>query len=685
MRTHYCSIRLSYWPTGSAARACFLVLLSGCPGAIARAADEPLRITISEAAGVYEPAAPGEVSLYSTPIQYEVLSRETFAASSVTLSQVLEKALGTQVQTSGGLGSFSTVNLRGASSEQVLVYLDGVPLNDASGGGVDLGSIDLEQLQRIEIFRGATPLELGGASLGGAVNLVTQKAGRGTAGNVKGIVGSFGTRGLAGAWQQSTERDSVLLNASALASDNDFEILNDNGTSFNDEDDFYEPRNNADFDQQNLFGKWRRDIGEDAALTIALQAFHKDQGLPDLSNDPDTRTRFITETLRLQNRVDVLRFGRDERNSASVNLFAIDKQEVFDDREGQIGLQVQHTRGTTRRLGVDGFLNRNYGDTTLRGIAESYRETYAFEDLLDMLADSESRRDTVTLGAELNHYTLENRLILSGVLRSQWVWDELEATDARVGTPPTVEEKSYDFVSPQVGMKYVLNAYSHVKVNAGQYARIPAFFELFGDRGYFVGNEDLVPETGTNVDAGVQYVWFAPHTWYHQARVTGEIFYNRAQDLIARVFDAQGVGRSENISQASIKGISLAASLTPLAALQTGIALTLMDTEIDSELTAFDGNQLPGQFAGTYQLTVSYPSAPWRYVFESHLREDMYFDSANLLPADDQSWSNVSVQRKTASWETELRINNLFDERLQDFNGFPKPGREFLASVRVRF
>ena len=662
-----------------------LALVSGLPVAVTLAADKPLRVTISEAAGVYELAAPGEVSLYSTPIQYEVLSRETFAAGSATLSQVLEKALGTQVQTSGGLGSFSTVSLRGASSEQVLIYLDGVPLNDASGGGVDLGSIDLEQLQRIEIFRGATPLELGGASLGGAVNLVTQKADRDTTGNIKATVGSFATRGLSGAWQRFTERDSFLLNAGMLASDNDFEILNDNGTSFNDDDDFYEPRNNADFDQQNLLGKWRRNIGENSALTIALQAFHKDQGLPDLSNDADTRTRFETETLRLQNRVDALRFGRDGRNSASFNLFAIDKQEVFDDREGQIGLQVQHTRGTTRRVGIDGFVNRNAGDTTLRGIVESYRETYAFEDLLGMLADSESQRDAVTVGGELNRYTLDNRLIVSGVLRSQWVWDELEASDASVGIPPTVEQKKFDFVSPQVGAKYVLNAHSHIKANVGRYARIPAFFELFGDRGYFVGNEDLVPETGTNADVGVQYVWFAPRTWYHQALVTGEVFYNRAQDLIVRVFDAQGVGRSDNISRATLTGISLAASLQPLAALQADISATLLDTAINSELAAFDGNQRPGQFAQTYRLTISYTSKPWRYAFESYIREDMYFDSANLLPADDQSWSNVSVQRKTLSWETELRVNNIFDEPLQDFNGFPKPGREFLANVRVRF
>ncbi len=598
---------------------------------------------------------------------------------------MLEQALGVQVQRSGGLGSFSTVSLRGASSEQVLIYLDGVPLNDASGGGVDVGSIDLEQLERIEVYRGATPLELGGASLGGAVNLVTRKSGRVSGGNIKAGAGSFTTRELSVGWQQIHENDSVLLNASALRSDNDFEIRNDNGTSFNPEDDFDERRNNADFAQHDLFGKWQHRFGEDAALTLAVQVFDKDQGLPDLSNDPDTATRFDTQTLRLQNRLDLLRFGERGQTSASLNVFAIDKQETFDDRDGQIGLQVQHTRGTTRRGGVDAFVNRQAGDTTLRGVVESYNETYEFEDLLGVLAGSESERDAVTLGAELNRYTLNNRLILSGVVRNQWVWDELEATDASVGIPPTVERKSYEFFSPQAGVKYVLNADSHIKANVGRYARIPAFFELFGDRGFFLGNEALVPETGTNVDAGIQYTWFAPGRWYHRARTSGEIFYTRAEDLIVRVFDAQGVGRSDNVSRATVKGISLSVHVTPLADLQATVATTYMDTRIGSELSAFDDNQLPGRFAQTYRLTLAYMHAPWRYAFESQLREDMFFDSANLLPAEEQSFSNVVAQRKTGRWETEMRLDNVFDEELQDFNGFPRPGRALLASLRVRF
>ena len=61
--------------------------------------------------------------------------------SSTTLADLLSSAVGVQVKRYGGLGSFSTVSIRGSTAEQVVVYLDGVPLNQAIGGGADVGRI----------------------------------------------------------------------------------------------------------------------------------------------------------------------------------------------------------------------------------------------------------------------------------------------------------------------------------------------------------------------------------------------------------------------------------------------------------------------------------------------------------------------------------------------------------------
>ena len=55
----------------------------------------------------------------------------------VDLPLILDQAVGVKTRRYGGLGSFSTVSIRGSTAEQVQVFLDGVSLNQAMGGGVD--------------------------------------------------------------------------------------------------------------------------------------------------------------------------------------------------------------------------------------------------------------------------------------------------------------------------------------------------------------------------------------------------------------------------------------------------------------------------------------------------------------------------------------------------------------------
>ena len=102
-------------------------------------ADEPERVTTLESVVVTaEQDQPdyqtGDVDLEETTGFVTVIEREAFEGKMEDLAEVLQNEAGVQVRQSGGLGSFSTVSLRGSSSDQVMVFMDGVLLNDASGG-----------------------------------------------------------------------------------------------------------------------------------------------------------------------------------------------------------------------------------------------------------------------------------------------------------------------------------------------------------------------------------------------------------------------------------------------------------------------------------------------------------------------------------------------------------------------
>lgn len=107
--------------------------------------------------------------------QAEIILRpETWEGRSLSLADVLAEQAGIETRRYGGLGSFQTVSIRGSTGARVLVYLDDVPLNSAGGAPVDLGKIDLDLLDRVEIRKGIAPAEDGGNAMGGVIRLYTR-------------------------------------------------------------------------------------------------------------------------------------------------------------------------------------------------------------------------------------------------------------------------------------------------------------------------------------------------------------------------------------------------------------------------------------------------------------------------------------------------------------------------------
>jgi vitamin B12 transporter len=94
-----------------------------------------------------------------------------------------------------GTGGFSSLYLRGAESSHVLIMIDGVRVNDPTttrGSAYDLSSIDIQQLDRIEVLRGPASAIYGADALAGVVNFIT-KRGRpsGVGGSVYGAIGQY--------------------------------------------------------------------------------------------------------------------------------------------------------------------------------------------------------------------------------------------------------------------------------------------------------------------------------------------------------------------------------------------------------------------------------------------------------------------------------------------------------------
>jgi vitamin B12 transporter len=95
----------------------------------------------------------------------------------VVVSDLLRQTPGVMVARNGGVGTSTSVSIRGAESDQTVALIDGVKLNDPSspGGGFNFGNLLIGNIARIEVLRGAQSVLWGSQAIGGVVNLITRQ------------------------------------------------------------------------------------------------------------------------------------------------------------------------------------------------------------------------------------------------------------------------------------------------------------------------------------------------------------------------------------------------------------------------------------------------------------------------------------------------------------------------------
>jgi outer membrane cobalamin receptor len=123
---------------------------------------------------------------YVTVIPREELQRMGF----LTLADALQFASEVSVRSTGsGMGALQQASIRGSTPQQVLVMIDGVPLNAVADFGVNLSTVALADVERVEVLRGPYSA-IYGSALGGVIHVITRSDRRTSA---AARAGSFGT------------------------------------------------------------------------------------------------------------------------------------------------------------------------------------------------------------------------------------------------------------------------------------------------------------------------------------------------------------------------------------------------------------------------------------------------------------------------------------------------------------
>lgn len=656
-------------------------------------------------------AADADDALYDSAF-VTVVRIDERAGETTSVAEVLAETTGVSVRSLGGLGSFTSISVRGASSGATTIAIDGIPLSRIASASADIGRLPLDAFDQLQMYRGAVPAELGASALGGALDLSTA-LGRPASGRPLTVSmggGSFSTRHARVRWLDSAHggRTDFHVSAGYRGTDGDFSFYDDKGTNLLITDDEMVLRRNNHDNQVDMLARIRHRRGP-WTVEGGSRSFVRKQGLSGPGSVQSTSAGATTlgQIFDVKVRKQQL-FGRPYLVGRG-KLFASLEWQRFEDRLGEVRLGVQDSRQYWLSTGANGRISLDAGDSHLLVLGlDSRLEVAGYSDALsDAVGAAEGRgwraggalsvSDEIALGRA-------SWLALAPTVRLDWLYTvPLGDTNQPVVGDEELMPRSDLFASPRLSARATVAPGVALKGSLGRYMREPTVPELFGGRGVQVGNPSLLIENGVSSDLGAVFAPRRAFGFIDRVFVEGALFWRRPRDTI--VYRA-AIGGSFNQGDSDMRGIEARGSIRLGQMVTLTANYTFLRTRQDSPLPSFDGKPLP--YAPAHQLYARVDVARtirgniavlWA---ETSLSSGNYLDLAGLsqVPARRLLGAGLKLEPMT-DMLIGIEGKNLLDRRvdtipldpppspelraipraLADFFGFPLPGRALYLTL----
>jgi iron complex outermembrane receptor protein len=649
----------------------------------AAAEDAPLGEITVRAERDVAPQAPEDPTVFAT-----VVDTAEKTAEADTVAEVLSETVGVHVRRFGGIGALSTVSIRGSAAGQVQVYLDGVAMSRARNEAVDLGSLPLDAVERIEVYRGFVPIGFSRAGPGGVINLVTRRPGAAPRTTVSATYGSFDTRKVdveraarRGPWE-------YLVFGTYDGSEGDFTFRDDNGTPANRFDDETTTRRNGHFNAVDVVAKGGYRPSPETTLTLTNQAFFKDQGVPGISSN-QAQEASLDEVRNLTHlRAELEGVGVPALDVRGTTHVLYDRAR-FSDPDGEIGLANQDRDDDTLATGFDALFTYYWGDHQVPSVllASGYEQFHPDDHIDPAAAGPDQTRRLVGVAAQDEIYLFGGRLTVVPAVRWEWLDDQFrgDLPSASAGAPAP-RDRTDTYTSPRLGVS--LETFPHVTVlgNVGRSFRPPNFTELFGDRGVVIGNAELDAEDALNWDLGARLQRRGPSI-IDTLFVEYAYFDSGIDDLVVLVPTSQRTLRPENVSEATVRGHEVSLSITGWRHVTLTANYTHQDALDGSPEPSRNGARLPGRPQDEGYVRAEVFGDVGRAFYEASFIGDNFRAPGERDRIGSRTIHNVGVSMIPARTGLTLtfEVKNIGDDRVSDFEGFPLPGRSFFGTVRHRF
>jgi vitamin B12 transporter len=622
-------------------------------------------------------------------------------------ASLIEPLPGVHVRRLGADDAFSTLSIRGTGSSQVAVYLAGVPLTGGADPSLDLATLPLWPGARARVFRSFAPAALGRGSLGGTLVLDTPSPRAPPSTEVWAAAGAYGSRRLRiGDVRGEPDGVRVATGFSASRSDDDFSYLDPSATAQSGHD-VYATRLNAGHAAANALAsiaipvRLRGSEGEGerrGALTVTTLAQIRRQELPGTTSRPTTSQRLASNrllaALELTLPASSGAFGvrgwgrregleiRDTLADAQATLGPTSTDDAILAAGGSLGWRGRPTDATTLEARIDGSAERFLPGTWV-GTTQP----------------PGARRTNAGVGVDATVRAAPPLTLAASARGDAW-FDASEITP----DPGTTSELR---PTGNLGAELALGPVT-LATHGGVLARPPSFVERFGNRGSFLGDPLLKPESATTVDLGAAFTKKLGRVKLHLEAATFATF---AEDLIVFVpKGAYGRAKAVNIGRGRILGTEAEARVAAYG-FELRVSHTALATANESECRFVGGGcerpPLPGRPTNDLVGDLAFSAGPLRVRYGIDVVTGIYEDTTGSTLVPDRVLHSTGARFEVPGapgLSLSVDIRNLFDLRVAEYAGvgilgesrvvrapigdaldYPIPGRRFLFSARWVF
>ncbi len=565
----------------------------------------------------------------------EVIDREEIARSQArSLQELLRGRAGISMSTQGGAGKLSTLFLRGAESDHVVVLVDGVRIGSATSGLVSFQDLPMDLVERVEIVRGPRSALYGSEAIGGVIQVFTRRHRGGASATATAGIGSHGqasaSAGIGGgseaAWfgVDAAYRNDEGIDACRVATPSPF-----SGGCF-----IAVPQPDRDgYTNKSVSARGGLHVGD--ALQVDLHALHAE--------------------------------GRNAYDGDFGNLSKV-RQQVFGASATWSGIEGLVLRASAGR-------NTDASDTW-QATDASYIPMGFFDtdrDSATAQADwSVAAGQLLTLGVDWLRDTVDSEPAYARTRRaSRALFAQYQGTFGAQALQLAVREEDNDqFGRHTTGnVAWGLSFAEAWRVTAGYGTafKAPTFNELYYP---FFGNPALRPESSSSAEAGIRFDG-ARADW----RL--DLFDTRVDDLVA--YDV-ALGLPANIERARMRGAELGLD-TSLAGWDIDAGASWLDTEQRAGFNA--GRDLPRRAGHGLRIAVDRDFGDFGFGLTGLAEGDRYDDAANARRLPGHALLDVRAEyRITQAWMLQARVANVFDRDYETVSFYRQPGREWQLTLR---